>query len=72
MTNAPTIYVLTLDSSSRKGIRLWTGKSIHALRHCSAKQVGHALMDLQQHVDRLQYAVRAPVPSGSYSLNRSR
>ena len=72
MTNTPKIYVLTLASPSRKASRLWTGKSIHALRHCSAKQIGHALMELQQHVDHLQYAVRAPVPRGSYSLNRSR
>ena len=72
MTNTPTIYVLTLDSPSRKAIRLWTGKGIHALRHCSAKQIGHALIELQQHVDRVQCAVRAPMRGGSYSLNRSR
>lgn len=72
MTKTPKIYVLTLDSPSRKTIRLWTAKSIHALRHCSAKQIGHALMELQQHVDRVQYAASAPMPGGSYSLNRSR
>jgi hypothetical protein len=70
MNNAPRTYVLTLNSPSQKGPRLWTGKSIHALRHCSVKQIGHALMEMQQHVDDLQ----APMASlsGSYSLNRSR
>jgi hypothetical protein len=72
MTNTPKIYVLTLQSPSRKGLRLWTGKNIHALRHCSVKQIGHALMELQQRVDHLQHPVRTPVSSGSYSLNRAR
>jgi len=46
------------------------GDSIHALRHCSVKQLGLALREMQQHVDSLQ----APVSSsgGSYSLNRGR
>ena len=63
-------YVLTLNSSSRKGLRLWMGDSIHALRHCSARQIGLALREMQQTVDSLQ----APVSSsgGSYSLNRGR
>lgn len=72
MTYTPKIYVLTLASPSRKAIRLWTGTSIHTLRHCSAKQIGRVLMELQQHVDHLQSTVRAPVPGRSYSLNRSR
>lgn len=72
MTNTPQIYVLTLHSPSRKAIRMWTGKSIHALRHCSVKQLGHALMELQQQVDHLQYLVKTPAPGRSYSLNRSR
>ena len=62
-------YVLTLHSSSKRGLRLWMGDSIHALRHCSAKQIGLALREMQQAVDSLQ----APVLSGgSYSLNRGR
>ncbi len=63
-------YVLTLISSPIKGLRLWMGESIHALRHCSAKQIGLALREMQQSVERLQ----APVSSsgGSYSLNRGR
>lgn len=70
MKNTPQTYVLTLNSPSRKALRLWTGKSIHALRHCSIKQIGHALMEMQQYVDDLQAPVR--VPGASYSLNRSR
>ncbi len=70
MKSTARTYVLTLNSSSKKGLRLWMGDSIHALRHCSVKQVGLALREMQQSVDRLQ----APVSSsgGSYSLNRGR
>ena len=70
MKNTPQTYVLTLNSPSRKALRLWTGKSIHTLRHCSIKQIGHALMEMQQYVDDLQAHVQ--VPGASYSLNRSR
>ena len=70
MRNTPLTYVLTLNSPFRKSLRLWTGKNIHTLRHCSVKQIGHALMEMQQHVDDLQAPV--PTPSRSYSLNRSR
>ena len=70
MKHTPQTYVLTLNSPSRKSIRLWTGKSIHTLRHCSVKQIGLALREMQQNVDSLH----APVSSsgGSYSLNRGR
>ena len=63
-------YVLTLNSPTRKGLRLWMGDSIHALRYCSVKQVGLALREMQQNVDSLQ----APVspPGGSNYLNRGR
>jgi hypothetical protein len=70
MKPTPQTYVLTLNSPSRKPFRLWTGTSMHALRHCSVKQLNHALMELQQHMDDLQARVTAP--SASYSLNRSR
>jgi hypothetical protein len=70
MKHTPQTYVLTLNSPSRKSIRLWTGKSIHTLRHCSVKQIGHALMEMQQYVDDLQAPV--PAPGASYSINRSR
>mgnify|MGYP006953969536 CR=1 FL=1 len=70
MKPTPQTYVLTINSPSRKAFRLWTGKSIHTLRHCSVKQLDHALMELQQHMDGLQASV--PAPHASYSLNRSR
>jgi hypothetical protein len=66
----PQTYVLTLNSPSRGAVRLWTGKSMHALRHCSVKQLNHALIELQQHVSDLQAPVQAA--GASYSLNRSR
>ena len=72
MKNTPRVYVLTLHSPDRRKLRVWTGKSLHALRHCSAKQIDHALMEIQQYVDDLQTTIRTPAPSGSYSLNRSR
>ncbi|OGW68110.1 MAG: hypothetical protein A3H49_11920 [Nitrospirae bacterium RIFCSPLOWO2_02_FULL_62_14] len=54
MKNQPRIYLLTMNSPSHKAPRLWTGRSIHALRRCSAKQVGNALVEMQQSVDDLQ------------------
>jgi hypothetical protein len=66
MSQTPQTYVLTLNSP----LRLWTGKSIHTLRHCSIKQLNHALMELQQHMDGVQALV--PAPGASYSLNRAR
>jgi hypothetical protein len=70
MKTTPRTYVLTLNSPSRKGLRLWMGDNIHALRHCSVKQIGLALREMQQTVDRLQ----SPVSSsgGSSYLNRNR
>lgn len=70
MNTTTRTYVLTLNSPSGKGLRLWMGNSIHALRHCSVKQLSLALREMQQNVESLQ----APVPSsgGSYSLNRGR
>lgn len=70
MKNTSRTFVLTLNSPSRKGLRIWTGKHIHALRHCSVKQIGQALVELQQHMNQLQAAV--PGPGRSDFLNRSR
>jgi hypothetical protein len=70
MKNIPRTYVLTLNSPSSKGIRLWMGESIHALRHCSAKEIGQALREIQQNVDSLQTPV-SPLGGSSY-LNRNR
>jgi hypothetical protein len=44
------IYLLKLNSPSDKALQLWTGRSLHALRHCSAKQIGGALMKMQQNL----------------------
>ncbi len=54
MKNTPRIYLLTLNSPSRRALRLWTGRSVHQLRHCSAKQIGSALVEMQKNVDDLQ------------------
>jgi hypothetical protein len=68
MKATPCTYVLTLNSPSRKGLRLWTGKSIHTLRHCSVKQIGLALQEIQRHLEDLQ----PRTPSNNGSLNRGR
>ena len=70
MKNASRTYVMTMNSPSQKGLRLWTGKSIHALRHCSVTQISHALGEMQQQLDELRAIV--PAPARAYSLNRSR
>lgn len=70
MKTTPQTYVLTLNSPSRKGLRLWRGDSIHALRHCSVKQIGLSLRELQQTVDSLQ--TPGTSSSRSNSLNRGR
>lgn len=70
MKNTSKTFVLTMNSPTRKGLRVWTGKNIHALRHCSVKQIGQALIELQQHMNQLQAAV--PAPGRSDFLNRSR
>ena len=72
MKNAQQVYVVTLHASSQPKIRLWSGTSLHALRHCSLSQLGHALMDMQRQLETLQRAVATPATGGSYSLNRSR
>lgn len=58
MKNTPLIYLLTLNSPSQRALRLWTGRSVHKLRHCSAKQIGSALVEMQKNVDHLQKHMR--------------
>jgi hypothetical protein len=72
MENSPQIYVLTVNSSSRKALRVWKGANIHALRHCPVKQIGSALMEMQHRLESLQQNKTAVTSSGSYSLNRAR
>jgi hypothetical protein len=66
------VYVLTVHPSSRSALRLWTGKSLHALRHCSRKQISQTLAEMQHSVDELHTSTRVPAAGGSYSINRSR
>jgi len=72
MKNLPRTYVLTLNSPSRQALRLWTGRSVHTLRHCSVKQMERVLREMQGYIADLQSTRKAAVPEGSYSLNRSR
>ncbi|OGW51551.1 MAG: hypothetical protein A2V62_04185 [Nitrospirae bacterium RBG_19FT_COMBO_58_9] len=72
MKNTTQVYVLTLNAPSKKPVRLWTGASIHSLRHCSSKRIDRTLAEMQQHVDELQRAICLMATGGSYSINRSR
>jgi hypothetical protein len=72
MKNATQVYVLTMNTSLKKAVRLWTGASIHSLRHCSSKKIDRTLAEMQRHVDHLQRAITVLSTDGSYSINRSR
>lgn len=72
MRNTTQVYVLTLNAPSQKTVRLWTGASIHSLRHCSSKKIDRTLAEMQQHVADLQRVISVLGTSGSYSINRSR
>lgn len=48
------IYLLKMHSPSDNVLQLWTGKSLHTLRHCSMKQMGSALVKMQKNVEALQ------------------
>ena len=48
------IYLLKLNSPSNNGLRLWTGNSLHMLRHCSVTEIGNALVKMQGNVEALQ------------------
>ena len=72
MKNTTQVYVLTLNAPSRKTVRLWTGASIHALRHCSSKKIDRTLAEMQQHVDDLQRTISVLATGGSNSINRAR
>ena len=58
MNNTRRTYLLTLNSPSQRALRLWTGKSIHTLRHCSVKDIGGALVEMQKTLDDLQNSMR--------------
>ena len=72
MRNATQVYVLTLNAPLRETVRLWTGASLHSLRHCSSKKIDRTLAEMQQHVDNLQRTISELATGGSYSINRSR
>jgi hypothetical protein len=72
MKKTSRVYVLTVQPLSRRGLRLWTGKSVHALRHCSTKQMSQVLAEMQQSVDERHAPIRKSTPDRSYSINRSR
>jgi hypothetical protein len=48
-----------MAATRTKALRLWTGRSIHTLRHCSVTQIGSALVEMQKNVDALQKTMRA-------------
>jgi hypothetical protein len=58
-------YVLTLPSTPPSILGLWNGKSLHALRHCSATQVGQVLTEMQQHSDGLRQPAKPTNPAMS-------
>ena len=58
MNNTRRTYLLTLNSPSQRALRLWTGQSIHTLRHCSVKEIGGALVEMQKTLDDLQNSMR--------------
>ncbi|HZC80965.1 MAG TPA: hypothetical protein VE222_04475 [Nitrospiraceae bacterium] len=72
MKNTMQVYVLTLNAPSRKPVRLWTGSSLHSLRHCSSKKIDRTLAEMQHCVDDLQRTITGLATRGSYSINRSR
>ena len=72
MKPTPQTYVLTVHSTSRNALRVWTGRSVHQLRHCSVKGIGHVLAEMQEHLDHLKTSLEPAVSSGSCSLNRGR
>jgi len=72
MKNATQVYVLTLNAPLRKTVRLWTGTSIHSLRHCYSKKIDRTLAEMQQHVDNLQRAINVLATGGSYSIDSAR
>jgi hypothetical protein len=72
MKKTSRVYVLTVHPSSRSALRLWTGKSLHALRHCSSKHISQALAEMQHSVDQLYTSTRPSAGGQSYSINRAR
>jgi hypothetical protein len=72
MKTTPQTYVLTLHSPSRSALRIWTGRNLHQLRHCSAKRIGHVLAEMQEHLNDLRISLVPAASAESNSLNRGR
>ena len=72
MRKTSRVYVLTVHPTSGSALRLWTGRSLHALRHCSSKQISQTLAEMQHSVDELHTRAKTSLPGASYSINRSR
>lgn len=72
MKTIPQTYVLTVHSTSRSALRVWTGKSVHQLRHCSTKRINHVFAEMQEHMDHLRNSLEPAASAGSCSLNRGR
>jgi hypothetical protein len=51
MKSTSRIFLVTLPSSSRKTLRVWTGRSLHKLRHRSVRQLGHVVTELQKSLE---------------------
>lgn len=58
MNNTRRTYLLTLNSPSQRALRLWTGRNIHTLRHCSLKEMGSVLVEMQKNLDGLHKSMR--------------
>lgn len=65
-------YVITVPSTARNALRVWTGRSLHQLRHCSDRHISHVLAEMQQHLDHLRHSLEPAASAGSCSLNRGR
>lgn len=65
-------YLLTVPSTSRSALRVWAGRSVHELRHCSTKRISHVLAEMQQHLDHLRHSLEPAASASSGSLNRGR
>ena len=48
------IYLLTPNPPSPRTLQVWTGQSVHTLRHCSLKDIANAVAEMQERVENLQ------------------
>ena len=72
MKNVSRVYVLSVHPASKRTVRLWIGRNLHALRHCQAKEIHQVLIAMKESVDEYGPLAKTPVVGTSYSINRSR